>query len=388
MHALETAGVPYADPWLQPLDERLRMLARGQRRVAYYYEAANNSTFRYRAYNMVQVLGAEADGQVGASYFFHTDREHFGEIAAQADVLVICRSGYDDTVAELLAHFRARHRPVIFDVDDFVFDTEYAHLIMNTLAVPTHDSAAWPHWFHYLGSMGATLRQCDAGITTNDFLARRMAAFSGKPVAVVPNFMNREQLVLSAKVYEEKRRRGFAGDGSIVLGYFSGSPSHTHDYAIVEPALAALLAADERLRVMVVGYIDAGPHLAPFGDRIIRQPFHDYVNLQRLVGTVEFSLAPLQRNAFTDCKSPLKVFEASAVGTLSIASPSWNYADVVQDGVNGYLARAHEWERRLRHAINDMPRYAAMAERAHDEALRRFSGQHQRAAIEQALGWG
>jgi glycosyltransferase involved in cell wall biosynthesis len=388
MHALETAGVAYADPWLQPLDERLRMLARGQRRVAYYYEAANNSTFRYRAYNMVQVLGAEAGEQVGASYFFHTDREHFAEIAAQADVLVICRSGYDDTVAALLAHFRARHRPVIFDVDDLVFDTEYVHLIMNTLAVPTHDSAAWPHWFHYLGSMGATLRQCDAGITTNDFLARRMAAFSGKPVAVVPNFMNREQLALSAQVYEEKRRRGFAGDGSIVLGYFSGSPSHTHDYAIVEPALAALLAADERVRVMVVGYIDAGPQLAPFNDRIIRQPFHDYVNLQRLVGTVEFSLAPLQRNAFTDGKSPLKVFEASAVGTLSIASPSWNYADVVQDGENGYLARAHEWERRLRHAIGNLPRYAAMAERAHDEALRRFSWQHQRAAIERALGWG
>ena len=388
MQRLETAGVPYADPWLQPLDERLRMLARGKRRVAYYYESANNSTFRYRAYNMVQVLGADDEGHVGASYFFHADREHFGEIAAQADVLVICRSGYDDTVAALLAHFRARHRPVIFDIDDFVFDTEYAHLIMNTLAVPTHDSAAWPHWFHYLGSMGATLRQCDAGITTNEFLARRMAAFSGKPVAVVPNFMNREQLALSDQVFEEKQRRRFEGDGSIVLGYFSGSPSHTHDFAIVEPALAALLATDERLRVMVVGYIDAGPQLAQFGERIIREPFHDYVNLQRLVGTVDFSLAPLQRNVFTDCKSPLKVFEASAAGTLSIASPSWNYADVVQDGENGYLARAHEWERKIRHAIDHLPRYGAMAERARDEAVQRFAWQGQRAAIERALGWG
>jgi glycosyltransferase involved in cell wall biosynthesis len=356
--------------------------------VAYYYESANNSSFRYRAYNMVQVLGAEGEGQVGASYFFHADHEHFGDIAAQADVLVICRSGYDDTVALLLAYFRARHRPVIFDIDDFVFDTEYAHLIMSTLAVPTHDGAAWRHWFHYLGSMGATLRQCDACITTNEFLARRMAAFCGKPVAVVPNFMNREQLALSNEVFDEKRRRRFMGDDTIVLGYFSGSPSHRHDFAIVEPALAALLAADDRLRVMLVGYIDAGPLLAPFGARIIREPFHDYVNLQRLVGSVEFSLAPLQCNVFTDCKSPLKVFEASAAGTLSIASPSWNYADVVVDGENGYLARAHEWERKLRQAIDHLPRHGAMAERARDDAVRRFGWQDQRAAIERALGWG
>ncbi len=387
MHRLETPGVDYADPWLQPLDERLRRLANGRRRVAYYYEAANNSTFRYRSYNMVQVLTADAEAQVGASYFFQADREHFDEIAALADVLVICRSGYDDTLAALLARFRARHRPVVFDIDDFVFDSDYAHLIMNTLAVPTHDSAAWVHWFHYLGSLGAAWRQCDAGITTNEYLARRMADYAGKPVSVVPNFMNREQLALSAQVFDEKRRRRFAGDGSIVLGYFSGSPSHTHDYAIIEPALAALLESDERVKVMVVGYIDAGPALAGFGSRVIRQPFHDYVNLQRLVGSVEFSLAPLQRNVFTDCKSPLKVFEAAAVGTLSIASPSWNYAGVVHDGENGYLARAHEWERKLRQAIDGLDRYEAMALRAHEDALRRYAWQHQRGLIERALGW-
>ena len=128
--------------------------------------------------------------------------------------------------------------------------------------------------------------------------------------------------------------------------------------------------------------------LAQFGDRVIRESFQDYLNLQRLVGSVEFSLAPLQRNVFTDCKSPLKVFEASAVGTLSIASPSRNYAVVLRDGENGHLARAHEWERKIRQAIDELPRYGAMAERARDEAVRHFGWQAQRTAIERALGWG
>ena len=70
---------------------------------------------------------------------------------------------------------------------------------------------------------------------------------SGKPVRIVPNFMNREQLALSDRVYEEKRERQFNGDGPIVVGYFSGSPSHNLDFAIIESALVDLLEADERV---------------------------------------------------------------------------------------------------------------------------------------------
>jgi glycosyltransferase involved in cell wall biosynthesis len=387
MFVLETPGVAYADPWLQPFEERLRQLASGRRHVAYYYEQPNNSTFRYRAYNMVQALMAEGNGEIGASYFFQTDLARIDEIADLADVLVICRSCYNAAIAQLLSRFRARGKPVLFDVDDFVFNSEFTHLIMNIQSEPTQDNAAWVYWFHYLAGLGTTLRRCDGGIATNEYLANEMRKFSGLPVSVVPNFMNHEQLAMSEHVFEEKRRRRYEGDGSIVLGYFSGSPSHAHDFAIVEHALAALLEADERVRVMVVGYIDAGPVLARFGTRIIREPFRDYVNLQRLIGTVEFSLAPLQRNVFTDCKSPLKVFEAAAAGTLSIASPSWNYASIVQDEDNGYLARAHEWERKLRQALQNMARYETMAVRAREQAVQRFGVRGQRAAIERALGW-
>jgi glycosyltransferase involved in cell wall biosynthesis len=355
--------------------------------VAYYYEEANNSTFRYRAYNMVQALTAGGDGSVGASYFFRGDLHRVDEIVDLADVLVICRSGYDQTIATLIARLRARKRPVLFDIDDFVFDPDFAHLIMNTLAVPTGDPAAWVYWFHYLAGMGTTLRACDAAITTNEFLADRLREHTGRPVAVVPNFMNREQLELSSQVFAEKQRHGFRGDGRIAFGYFSGSPSHKLDFAIVEPALTGLLEADERVHVMLVGYIEPCAQWARYGSRVIREPFHDYVNLQRLVGTVEFSLAPLQANIFTDCKSPLKVFEAAAVGTLSIASPSLNYATVVRDGSNGYLSRAHEWLHALERAMAQVPTYESMAVRARDETLRDYSWLGQREGIERALGW-
>lgn len=111
------------------------MLHRREVRVAYFYEEPNNSTFRYRAYNMAQVLNGCETGNVSASYFFLSDRERFDEIADAADVLVICRSRYCHEVNGLITKFRARRKRVLFDIDDLVFDTDYAHLVVATLGV-------------------------------------------------------------------------------------------------------------------------------------------------------------------------------------------------------------------------------------------------------------
>lgn len=378
---------PYSDPWDQPLAQRLRTLLRGRRRVAYYYESANNSTFRYRAYNMAQVLNDAPDQGISASYFFQADLHRVDELADAADVLVVCRSGYNHKINQLITKFRNRRKRVYFDVDDFVFNTDYAHLIINTLALDKEDPLVWEQWFAMISRMGQTLKMCDGAITTNSYLAQRITEFSGLPVSVVPNFMNREQMALSDRVFAEKQAGGFARDGKICLGYFSGSPSHTLDFAMVESALEVVLEANPSTRLMVVGYIDAGPRLARFGARIIRQPFHDYVDLQRLIGSVEFNLMPLQSNVFTNCKSELKYFESAAVGTLSIASPSVNYASAITDGGNGYIARAHQWAQVMQKAIDQLDQYPQMASRAQADARGKYAWQHQRAKIIRALGW-
>jgi glycosyltransferase involved in cell wall biosynthesis len=385
MFPLDVPQVPYADPWLQPLAVRLAMLYRREVRVAYFYEEPNNSTFRYRAYNMAQVLNEPNAGNVSASYFFLSDAERFDEIAEAADVLVICRSRYCHQVSGLITKFRARRKRVLFDVDDLVFDTDYAHLVVATLGLDLTQKGLWDDWFAMIARLGQTLRLCDGAITTNEFLAQKLAAYSGLPVSVVPNFMNKEQLAVAEDVFVAKQRMRFANNGKICLGYFSGSPSHRLDYAIVEPALAEVLGERSNVEVMVVGYIEHGPRMREFANRVSRRPFHDYVNLQRLLGTVEFNLMPLQSNAFTDCKSELKYFEAASVGTLSIASPSFTYRRAIRDGENGYLAKAHEWTASILSAIDGKESYEAMAIEAQRDALLKFGWQHQRDVILSAL---
>lgn len=380
-------SVPYSDPWNLPLHERLRTLARGKWRVAYFYEAANNSTFRYRAYNMAQVLNDGIDSDISASYFFLSDFHRIDEIADLADLLVICRSRYCHRINQLISKFRRRGKRVLFDIDDLVFDARYVHLIINTLGQDVESPEIWDYWFSYVSRMAETLRLCDGAITTNAYLATKIAAFSGLPVSVVPNFINKEQLILSENLFHHKKDSDFARDGKITVGYFSGSPSHNLDYAIITSALEGVMEEDERIEFMVAGYIDLGPSLNRFGGRIKRQPFHDYVNLQRLISNVEFNLMPLQSNVFTNCKSELKYFEAAIVGTVSIASPSYTYAHAIQDGENGYLCLAHEWSSTIRQAVQNIDEYPRIAVAAYEHAHSNYTWIAQRESIKESLGF-
>ncbi len=379
------APVPYSDPWELPLQTRIRTLSTGRVRIAYFYERADNSTFRYRIYNMAQVLNDDTC-DVSASYFFLADMERLDEIANLADLLVICRTRFDHRVIRLVDAFKRRGKRVIYDIDDFVFDIDYVQLVVKTLDLNMNDPQVWHDWFSYNGRLGATLRLCDAAIATTAPLAARIAHFAQIPVAVIPNYMNREQLALSDRVFDAKRSQKPGASGLIHFGYFSGSPSHNKDFAMVIQALEVLLAANPHLGVVVVGYIEAGPVLEKFGSRVQRFPFHDYVNLQKLIGSVEFNLMPLQHNAFTNCKSELKYFEAAAVGTVSVASPSDTYARAIDHGTTGYLARAHEWLSILEHALERIDDYATLATRARADAMSKFSWTVQRSQILAALG--
>lgn len=377
--------VPYTDPWALPLSARLAMLTRSSRRIAYFYEAANNSTFRYRAYNMAQVLNSDASHGVSASYFFLSDYASFDEIADHADTLVICRSRYGAELSHLVAKFRARQRRILFDIDDLVFDPRYTHLLVKTLGLNCYGDRVWDEWFAMTSRLGTALQLCDGAITTNSFLAEKISSYSGLSAQVVPNFLNQEQMEVSDRIYAQRAATRFIRSEKVTLGYFSGSPSHRLDYAIVEQALADLMTSDEGIDLVVVGYIEPTEAIAQLEHRIHKVPFQDYVNLQRIIGSVDFNLMPLQSNVFTDCKSELKYFDAAAVGTVSIASPSFTYRAVVDHGVNGYLAKAHEWREVMADAIARHGQHAELIAQARTIAETRFTWNAQRAAIMGAL---
>lgn len=374
----------YKDPWAIPFEQRFRNLCSGKRRVAYFYERPDTSTFRYRVYNMIQVLHALGK-DIGAAFFCNDDRAAFNKIVDNADVIVICRARYDGHLNTFISRARAQGKRVIFDVDDLVFDTKYLHLILKTLDQDLNHPAAWDHWFAYMGRIGATLNMCDAAITTNNYLASRLTEFSGLNATVIPNFMNQEQLTISDRIFQEKLDSSFARNQQIHLGYFSGTPTHNRDFAMAGNALADIMREDDRVRLLVVGFLELKGGLKEFSGRIQTLPLHDFINLQRIMSLVEINIVPLLDNGFTNCKSELKYFEAAAVGTLTVATPIHTYAGAIRNGENGYLSRSTEWPKRLGQMIEDLPRYQEMAVRAHTMAMDRYAWFNQLPLIEKAL---
>src|SRR3984885_6835351 len=360
----------YVDPWRSSFDERLRQLAAQPRRIAYFYERPDTSTFRYPAFNPGLTLAANPGFGGSGGWFDHRDLNTDDSFIDAAHALVICRACYNARVANMVARARARGIPVLFDCDDLVFDVKRAHLLVDSLGVDQSSEAIWDYWFAYTGRIGATLSLCDSFVTTNGYLADRALEYEPRlRVAIVPNYLNPLQQDLSQSCYRAKEESGWARDGRIHVGYFSGTPSHARDFAIVAPAICRLLANDPRIVLRVTGFLDPDQELMRYRDRIEFYPLQDFLNLQRLIAEVEINIAPLQDNSFTNCKSELKFFEAAICGTLTLASPTVSFRNSIAHGKTGFLVPSHAWDLALEEAVavvEDKSRYSAIARTAFD----------------------
>ena len=379
MYLLDIPTVSYVDPWTSTYEQQIRQLAHGGFRIAYYYDRPDNSTFRYRVYNMIQAFST-SQLPVSSAYFTFEDLDHFDEVLKLADTLVICRAKYSHKLDHVIMRAKSKGIPVFYDIDDFVFDTRAVQLVVDTLDQHRTD-ADWDFWFAYFGRNGAALRLCDGAITTNTFLAERIHNFTGKPVEVIPNFLNDEQLVMSERIWHQKQNRNFPRNCAIHLGYFSGTPSHSKDFEIILPTLVQLLEDYPQVVLRVVGYMDIKAPLRAFGSRVEYLAFTDYINLQRLIGETEINLVPLQDNEFTNCKSQLKYFEAGVVGSLTVATPILSYRDSIENGKNGYLAASYQWYDVLANLIEHLDDAESVIEMAHKHSLDEFAWYNQHESL-------
>lgn len=381
------SGVPaesYIDPWSISFDSRFKNFMSGSKRLAYFYEQPDNSTFRYRVYNMIQVIQANPHWGWSASFFSYEDRGRLERVVDSAHALVICRTRYNDEIAVLIARARAKRAVVVYDIDDFVFDSSYVQLIVETLDQDLKNPTLYDFWFAYTARLGAVMRLCDGVITTNSYLGERVAEFSRLPVWIVPNFLNKEQMDVSEKVVLWKRSM-HNDRNTVSIGYFSGTPSHNKDFSIAQEALASILDDYRDVTLRIVGYLDLRGRIMTYSSRIKMTKLVDFVNLQRYIGDVDINIIPLQDNLFTNCKSELKYFEAGIVETLSLASPTWVYTESIADRENGFLVYAHEWEAALREVIESSDKRKQVALAACADSKAKFAWYNQTTCLKKVV---
>ena len=332
-------------------------------RVAYIgrvppFDAA---TLRYRAHNLIEALAFVG---VEATFVAEEDLPTRIKAALSHDLIVLVRRQWNPTIQMLIEHARQAEIPVVYDLDDYLFDPWVLPYIDSARGAPAAIMQA-------IEAHRTTLEFCDYYTGTTPFLVER-AADLNKPGWVIRNGLNTTQLHRCRDLLERAPERA---DGIVRIGYFSGTLTHQADFRVAYPALIRILREFQQVRLVVVGELelDLFPGLQPLAAQIDQWSFVDWRELPTLIASVDINIAPLEVNPFTQAKSNLKYYEAAILKVPTVASPTEALTASIHHGITGLLAASdEEWYQALRLLVIDPELRRRIGEKAHTEVLRDY----------------
>ncbi|KUO59860.1 MAG: hypothetical protein APF84_02990 [Gracilibacter sp. BRH_c7a] len=342
-------------PWEVDFPSRCRLLREyfkeGIPIALLLYERADTSTFRYRAYNMMQITRYSRKWK--SIYFFMNEIEMLLPYLSKISLAIIIRVRWTHVIEKFINEVKSNHIPLLFDVDDLIFDTKYLPIVTNTLNVPFKDDRDYEFWFGCISRIEYTAARADGFIATNSFLGDRLKAKFNKQYGVIPNFLNEEQLSISEKCCEQKKNQ--ISRNPFTIGYFSGTPSHVNDFRMISQEIILLLEEFKNIQFKVVGYMEFPREIQPMikNGRVTFTPLVDFLELQCLISQVDVNVVPLVKNIFTNCKSELKYFEAAVVNTITCATPTEVYRKAINHGENGFLCEQGKWYDTLKYIYKE-----------------------------------
>lgn len=346
---------------------RAREPARRERRTrrverVLFVVGIDGAPLRYRAH-----LPAEALGLLGV----HADVRHYRHpdivaLAERADVVVLYRVPATHQISRFVAHVHQRGTPVLFDVDDLIFDPE---LEAEIPALQILAGDARELWLQGVHRYRTTMELCDAFVGSTERLCEHASAVTALPSF---RFANGAGIVMS-RLADSALRRG-PTSGPVRVGYLSGTDTHDRDWAMIEDAVVRTLDGLPDTELWLVGKLDPGVAVRRLGDRLRLIPFQPWTALPELLATLDVNLAPLEHDSrFNDAKSAVKWLEAGLSATPTIATPTQPFEEAIEHGVNGLLAKDEEdWAAALDALARDDVLRRRLGQRARRDALVRF----------------
>jgi glycosyltransferase involved in cell wall biosynthesis len=345
----------------------------GDRKTILFLSHANNlrwQTLRYRSFNVIE--GLARFGWSGSVVL----KEELGKampsiLADPPSILVVVRLERSDELEDLMRRLKTLGTVVVADIDDLVFD-EF-HFIEKLSKPAAHISelydSEWAQTYRNQAKRHLkTLQLADFTTAPTRFLADEQSR-RGCRAFVIPNSLNRAQMQRAGETVSAR------DDHIVRVGYFSGSPTHNHDFELVTEQLYLLMKDDPNIRLVISGLLELPEYLSTLGaDRIERHPLGDYMQYLETIGRCSINLVPLEDLRFNDAKSELKIFEAALWGVPSIASPSEPNKAAIRHGIDGMLARSYEdWAECLAALCRDQGLRIRLGDEARNRIAPRFS---------------
>jgi glycosyltransferase involved in cell wall biosynthesis len=266
--------------------------------------------------------------------------------ASQFDVAFIYREMFPIGPALVERLLTLRGRPaVVFDFDDAIFlpSVSDANRLIATLKQP-----------HKVASI---IRHSDHVITGNEYLAAYARRFNDE-VTTIPTCVDTRRFVPSQADAPRDAARPVVG--------WIGSPT-TASYI---RALTAVLQRVNEQRPFVLRVSGAGEPMAVPG-LAIENPAWSLDREVELFNTCDVGVYPLADDEWSKGKCGFKAIEFMACGVPVVAAAVGVNKEIVQDGVNGFLAATpDEWVDKLGRLLADPElrrRFAAAGRRTIEE---------------------
>ena len=274
-------------------------------------------------------------------------------------------------VPALYAEARRLGLPIIFDIDDLIFDRK---LYAEYLRDQSLDAVEINGLLDLADLYRKSLDAADILMTSTATLAELMPGPDRDDTCfVVHNSLARSLENMAQSLHGRTPRQ----DGEIRLFYGSGSRTHDVDFALIADTLLEALREDERLHLYLHGYLKLSQGFEDCAHRVHRIAFLDKKTYYRVIADYDIALVPLEKTLFNDAKSNIKYQEASIFGLPSIVSPGADFLEAVTDGVDGCIAHTPEqWRDALRKLAASPELRVDMGEKARQNVLARYAARH------------
>mgnify|MGYP003300198122 FL=1 len=221
-----------------------------KKNIVYIKDVFDNSTFRYRTYNVMEAM--EDSDKYYVTCFLIKELYSIYNILDKISLVILQRAKWSFELESFIRILNAKNIRIIYDMDDLIYHTKYVPKYLNS--VGDYREFAIDSFFALSKRYEMIASISDGFIVTTEALRRHIENDFKKPVWVLSNFLNREQEEESEKICKIKKEQ--AVDEKFVIGYFSGSNSHQRDLEIVESAIVRLMDKYDDIYLRIVGFMN------------------------------------------------------------------------------------------------------------------------------------
>jgi glycosyltransferase involved in cell wall biosynthesis len=244
--------------------------------------------------------------------------------------------------------------PIVFDYDDAIFLPS-----VSGVSEANRFIAAWK----FPGKVATIIRLSDQVITGNEYLAAYARRFSAA-VTVIPTCVD------TTKCVPRSDRAAGATNGSrrLIVGWI-GSPTT----ALYLRSLGGVLRRLATTHPFVLRTSGAGQAIELPGVDVENPPWTMDGEV-RLFNTCDIGVYPLPDDEWAKGKCGFKAIEFMACGVPVVAAAVGVNREIIEDGVNGFLASTEsEWVAKLQRLLDDPALRARFAEAGRRTVEERYS---------------